>query len=394
MKKFEKYLKSAMREKAPDSWDKIEATAKENIPQKEAKKRNFKFIYSPASLMICAVIVIAAIAVVPNLDRIFNPVPTTASSESTFSYESTDGSTTGNHGIADTTTEATIPTTEGTTTATTIETTRGTIATTDGTMIETTDTTSGVETIVTSTTTPSATSTTGIPEYAHEKREATFENEYGSYSVKYKYYTDSAVYGKIKITEITVISGSEFMLEPAFMLEGRSVDLPAEIFIENKTGATLKKFIFAEGIKAVFAEVSDGAESIYVPASLENINPSHMSSGKSVFFADNLTRIDVSEESNTYASENGVLFSKDKTALIRFPAAHTEKRFIIQRSVSEVYVDAFTGADLDALTVHGGISEIHFEHLHIGRLYLSAPSINVICGDGAVIDSMSTLKKH
>lgn len=380
MKKFEKYLKSAMREKAPDSWDKIEAAAKENIPQKEAKKRNFKFIYSPASLMICAVIVIAAIAVVPNLDRIFNPVPTTASSESTFSYESTDGSTTGNHGIADTTTEAMIETT--TTIAATIETT---IATTD-TMIETTNTTTVIETIVTT--------TTGMPEYAHEEREATFENEYGSYSVKYKYYTDSTVYGKIEITEITVISGSEFMLEPAFMLDGKNIDLPAEIFIENKTGATLKKFIFAEGIKAVFAEVSDGAESIYIPASLENINPSHMSSGASVFFADNLTRIDVSGENNTYASENGVLFSKDKTTLIRFPAAHTEKRFIIQRSVSEVYVDAFTGADLDALTVHGGISEIHFEHLHIGRLYLSAPSINVICGDGAVIDSMSTLKKH
>lgn len=380
MKKFEKYLKSAMREKAPDSWDKIEAAAKENIPQKEAKKRNFKFIYSPASLMICAVIVIAAIAVVPNLDRIFNPVPTTASSESTFSYESTDGSTTGNHGIADTTTEAMIETT--TTIAATIETT---IATTD-TMIETTNTTTAIETIVTT--------TTGMPEYAHEEREAAFENEYGSYSVKYKYYTESAVYGKIEITEITVISGSEFMLEPAFMLDGKSIDLPTEIFIENKTGATLKKFIFAEGIKAVFAEVSDGAESIYIPASLENINPSHMSSGTSVFFADNLTRIDVSGENNTYSSENGVLFSKDKTTLIRFPAAHTEKRFIIQRSVSEVYVDAFTGADLDALTVHGGISEIHFEHLHIGRLYLSAPSINVICGDGAVIDSMSTLKKH
>lgn len=380
MKKFEKYLKSAMREKAPDSWDKIEATAKENIPQKEAKKRNFKFIYSPASLMISAVIVIAAIAVVPNLDRIFNPVPTTASSESTFSYESADGSTTGNHGIADTTTEAMIETT--TTIAATIETT---IATTD-TMIETTNTTTAIETIVTT--------TTGMPEYAHEEREAAFENEYGSYSVKYKYYTDSAVYGKIEITEITVISGSEFMLEPAFMLDGKSIDLPAEIFIENKTGATLKKFIFAEGIKAVFAEVSDGAESIYIPASLENINPSHMSSGASVFFAGNLAHIDVSGENNTYSSENGVLFSKDKTTLIRFPAAHTEKRFIIQRSVSEVYVDAFTGADLDALTVHGGISEIHFEHLHIGRLYLSAPSINVICGDGAVIDSMSTLKKH
>lgn len=379
MKKFEKYLKSAMREKAPDSWDKIEATAKENIPQKEAKKRNFKFIYSPASLMICAVIVIAAIAVVPNLDRIFNPVPTTASSESTFSYESTDGSTTGNHGIADTTTQATIETTA--TIATTIETT---IGTTD-TMIETTNTTTAVETVVTT--------TTGMPEYAHEEREAAFENEYGSYSVKYKYYTESAVYGKIEITEITVISGSEFMLEPAFMLDGRSIDLPAEIFIENKTGAPLKKLIFAEGIKSVFAEVSDGAESIYVPSSLENINPSHKSSGTSVFFADNLTHIDVSGESNVYASENGVLFSKDKAMLIRFPAAHAEKNYIIPKDVSEVSADAFTGADLEALTVHGGISEIHFKNLHIGKLYLASPSIVVSRGDGAVIDRIMTMKK-
>lgn len=380
MKKFEKYLKSAMREKVPDSWDKIEASAKENIPQKEAKKRNFKFIYSPASLMICAVIVIAAIAVVPNLDRIFNPVPTTASSESTFSYESTDGSTTGNHGIADTTTQATIETTAATI-ATTIETT---IGTTD-TMIETTNTTTAVETVVTT--------TTGMPEYAHEEREAAFENEYGSYSVKYKYYTESAVYGKIEITEITVISGSEFMLEPAFMLDGRSIDLPAEIFIENKTGAPLKKLIFAEGIKSVFAEVSDGAESIYVPSSLENINPSHKSSGTSVFFADNLTHIDVSGESNVYASENGVLFSKDKAMLIRFPAAHAEKNYIIPKDASEVSADAFTGADLEALTVHGGISEIHFENLHIGKLYLASPSIVVSRGDGAVIDRIMTMKK-
>ena len=382
MKKFEKYLKSAMREKAPDSWDKIEATAKENIPQKEAKKRNFKFIYSPASLMICAVIVIAAIAVVPNLDRIFNPVPTTASSESAFSYESTDGSTTGNHGIADTTTEATIATT---TIATTIETTIGTTIATTDTMTETTNTTTAVETIVTT--------TTGMPEYAHEEREAAFENEYGSYSVKYKYYTESAVYGKIEITEITVISGSEFMLEPAFMLDGRSIDLPAEIFIENKTGAPLKKLIFAEGIKSVFAEVSDGAESIYVPSSLENINPSHKSSGTSVFFADNLTHIDVSGESNVYASENGVLFSKDKAMLIRFPAAHAEKNYIIPKDALEVSADAFTGADLEALTVHGGIFEIHFENLHIGKLYLASPSIVVSRGDGAVIDRIMTMKK-
>lgn len=383
MKKFEKYLKSAMREKAPDNWDKIEAAAKENMPQKESKKRNFKFIYSPASLMICAAIVVAAIAVVPNLDRIFNPVPTTASSEST-SYESTDSGTTSDHGIADTTTEATIPTTEGTTIAATTETTIATkVTTTDGTMIETTDTTA-IETIITT--------TTGIPAYAHEKREATFENEYGSYSVKYNYFTASAVYGKIEITEITVISGSEFMLEPAFMLEGRSIDLPTEIFIESKTGAPLKKFIFADGIKSVFAEVSNGAESIYVPASLENIAPSHMSSGVSVFFAENLGRIDVSGENNVYASENGVLFSKDKNTLIRFPAAHAEKNYIIPSGTSEISADAFVGAELESLTVPASVSSINLECLHIGKLYLESPSTDVVRGDDTTVDMIITKK--
>ena len=379
MKKFEKYLKSAMREKAPDSWDKIEATAKENIPQKEAKKRNFKFIYSPASLMICAVIVIAAIAVVPNLDRIFNPVPTTASSESTFSYESTDGSTTGNHGIADTTTQATIETTAATI-ATTIETTIGTTIATTDTMIETTNTTTAVETIVTT--------TTGMPEYAHEEREAAFENEYGSYSVKYKYYTESAVYGKIEITEITVISGSEFMLEPAFMLDGRSIDLPAEIFIENKTGAPLKKLIFTEGIKSVFAEVSDGAESVYIPASLENINPTHKSSGTSVFFADNLTRIDVSGESNTYASENGVLFSKDKLSLIRFPAAHAEKNYRIPTGTEDVATSAFLGADLESLTVPESVSYLYLENLRINKLCLPATYVKISWGENSDVEEI------
>lgn len=121
--------------------------------------------------------------------------------------------------------------------------------------------------------------------------------------------------------------------------------------------------------------------------------PSHKSSDTSVFFADNLTHIDVSGESNVYASENGVLFSKDKAMLIRFPAAHAEKNYIIPKDVSEVSADAFTGADLEALTVHGGISEIHFENLHIGKLYLASPSIVVSRGDGAVIDRIMTMKK-
>ena len=241
------------------------------------------------------------------------------------------------------------------------------------------ETTSDIETAVTS---------TKAPEYIYEIRYSDFENVYGSYTVKYKFYTNDSVKGKMEIVGITVNSGSEFLLECAFILEGESVSLPAEIFIENKTGAPLKKLIFAEGIKSVFAEVSDGAESIYIPASLENINPSHKSSGTSVFFADNLARIDVSGESNTYASENGVLFSKDKLSLIRFPAAHAEKNYRIPTGTEDVATYAFLGADLESLTVPESVSYLYLENLRINKLCLPATYVKISWGENSDVEEI------
>ena len=253
MNKFEKFLKSAIDKKAPENWGKIEAAAKENMPRQERKKRNFKFVYSPASLVICAVIVVAAIALVPQIDRIFHPVSvsTTTASVTVNSSSDLSGDTESISSVSDpiSTTATTAATTTMTTTAATTMTT--TAATKSSTPAMTTiATTSDIETAVTS---------TKAPEYIYEIRYSDFENVYGSYTVKYKFYTNDSVKGKMEIVGITVNSGSEFLLECAFILEGESVSLPAEIFIENKTGAPLKKLIFTEGIKSVFAEVSDGA---------------------------------------------------------------------------------------------------------------------------------------
>ena len=374
MNKFEKFLKSAIDKKAPENWGKIEAAAKENMPRQERKKRNFKFIYSPASLVICAVIVVAAIALVPQIDRIFHPVPvsTTTASVTVNSSSDLSGDTESISSVSDP-----ISTTATTTAATTMTTTATTKSSTPA--MTTIATTSDIETAVTS---------TKAPEYIYEIRYSDFENVYGSYTVKYKFYTNDSVKGKMEIVGITVNSGSEFLLECAFILEGESVSLPAEIFIENKTGAPLKKLIFAEGIKSVFAEVSDGAESVYIPASLENINPSHKSSGTSVFFADNLTRIDVSGESNTYASENGVLFSKDKLSLIRFPAAHAEKNYRIPTGTEDVATYAFLGADLESLTVPESVSYLYLENLRINKLCLPATYVKISWGENSDVEEI------
>lgn len=374
MNKFEKFLKSAIDKKAPENWGKIEAAAKENMPRQERKKRNFKFVYSPASLVICAVIVVAAIALVPQIDRIFHPVSvsTTTASVTVNSSSDLSGDTESISSVSNP-----ISTTATTTAATTMTTTAATKSSTPA--MTTISTTSDIETAVTS---------TKAPEYIYEIRYSDFENVYGSYTVKYKFYTNDSVKGKMEIVGITVNSGSEFLLECAFILEGESVSLPAEIFIENKTGAPLKKLIFAEGIKSVFAEVSDGAESIYIPASLENINPTHKSSGTSVFFADNLTRIDVSSESNTYASENGVLFSKDKLSLIRFPAAHAEKNYRIPTGTEDVATYAFLGADLESLTVPESVSYLYLENLRINKLCLPATYVKISWGENSDVEEI------
>ncbi len=374
MNKFEKFLKSAIDKKAPENWGKIEAAAKENMPRQERKKRNFKFVYSPASLVICAVIVVAAIALVPQIDRIFHPVPvsTTTASVTVNSSSDLSGDTESISSVSNP-----ISTTATTTAATTMTTTAATKSSTPA--MTTIATTSDIETAVTS---------TKAPEYIYEIRYSDFENVYGSYTVKYKFYTNDSVKGKMEIVGITVNSGSEFLLECAFILEGESVSLPAEIFIENKTGAPLKKLIFAEGIKSVFAEVSDGAESIYIPASLENINPTHKSSGTSVFFAGNLTRIDVSGESNTYASENGVLFSKDKLSLIRFPAAHAEKNYRIPTGTEHVATYAFLGADLESLTVPESVSYLYLENLRINKLCLPATYVKISWGENSDVEEI------
>jgi hypothetical protein len=54
-----------------------------------------------------------------------------------------------------------------------------------------------------------------------------------------------------------------------------------------------------------------------------------------------LTLINIAPENSNYTSENGVLFDKNKTTLMCYPAGKTETSYVISNSVNSIEVDAF-----------------------------------------------------
>ena len=75
-------------------------------------------------------------------------------------------------------------------------------------------------------------------------------------------------------------------------------------------------------------------KSISVPKSITSI-------GRNAFNCESLESISVSAENENYSSEDGVLYSKDKTTLIRYPAAKGDVSFTTPQSVATVDEYAF-----------------------------------------------------
>jgi hypothetical protein len=68
--------------------------------------------------------------------------------------------------------------------------------------------------------------------------------------------------------------------------------------------------------------------------------------------------INVAQDNPRYSSEDGILFNKNKTALILYPAGKPETAYTIPNSVTSIGVGAFEFSDLTSVTIGNSITSI------------------------------------
>ena len=171
-----------------------------------------------------------------------------------------------------------------------------------------------------------------------------------------------AFLGCTNLTSVTISEGVTSIGESAF--EGctnlTSITIPKsvtsigkEAFLccTNLTGVTI-----SEGVTSIGEKTFDGCTnltSITIPKSVTNI-------GFGVFVnCSKLTSIDVNAENNNYSSDNGVLFNKDKTELIRYPERKSGTTYTIPSSVTQITNNAFLGCyNLTNITIPEGVTSI------------------------------------
>lgn len=124
----------------------------------------------------------------------------------------------------------------------------------------------------------------------------------------------------------------------------------------NKDKTKLIKFPEGKAVNQSYnvpesvTEIDDGAftqcalSSVTVPASVTEIGKPYLSrecENNAFESCANLVEINVDTKNANYSSEGGVLFNKDKTQLIAFPAGKTDKSYTAPESVREIVGQAF-----------------------------------------------------
>ncbi len=113
-------------------------------------------------------------------------------------------------------------------------------------------------------------------------------------------------------------------------------------------------------IPAGTSEISDSA--FRYCKSLEKVTISQTVSklGNFVFSGcQNLTGIEVDEKNEQYSSEDGNLFNKDKTVLMKYPGGKKETEYTVSDSVKEIGNDAFEDCvSLERVNIPAGVAVI------------------------------------
>lgn len=118
----------------------------------------------------------------------------------------------------------------------------------------------------------------------------------------------------------------------------------------------LARVVLPEGLTTIgmYAFSCDALTEVTLPASVTFI-------GQNAFSSENLTGITVAEGNGVCCSADGVLFSKDMTTLIQYPAAKSGSSYTVPNQVTKIDNDAFSGSKLTEVILPAGVKTIGFK---------------------------------
>lgn len=139
------------------------------------------------------------------------------------------------------------------------------------------------------------------------------------------------------ITNLKTLSSSDSIT--ATNASGNSVDYGAEVGFFEKC-SNLGSIIIPDSVQNIDEKTFKGCDSlseITIGAGIEALGAVDLASTV-------LKKINVSEENPVYSSQDGILFDKSMTRLIRYPVSCETVKYIIPSTVTEVDKNAFAGS--------------------------------------------------
>ena len=147
--------------------------------------------------------------------------------------------------------------------------------------------------------------------------------------------------------------------------------------VENKN---ISPWTFRECTEMISIIIPASVERICIPYSLKEVNPAF--NGCVAFSGCTaLTDISVHPKNPVYASENGVLFCRDKTVLLLYPKGR-QGDYVVPDSVTEIADEAFKGcAGLTSVTIPDSVIKIGY------GAFDGCPAVITVHQDNPVFES-------